>query len=147
MKKLQFLFVLVLSIIVFACGQKGEKKTIEEEVTVKVTDEETFPADYPEEISLPEGFTPGNVKTGEGSVTGSEGTRTYKAYIIEKMMPKDRAMLVEHYKKIVAEQGWQGEWKFFDDGLGASGTFAKERMEIEVKITDMLFTFTIKVFE
>lgn len=147
MKRLEIIFLITMALLLSACGSNGEKKTEKEKVTVEKADEESFPEGYPEEITLPEGFTPRDVKTGEGSVTSSEGKRTYKTYIIEKMMPKERAMLVEHYKKIVEEQGWQGDWRFYDDGLGASGTFKKEGMEIEVKITDMLFTFTIKIFD
>lgn len=147
MKKLRLLFVLVLSLLIFACVQKGEKKVENEEVVIEVAEGESFPDGYPQEITLPEGFTPRNVSTGEGSSLGAKGNRTYKTYRIEKMMPENRAELVEHYKKIVEEQGWQGNWNFFDDGLGASGTFEKEDMEIEVKITDMLFNFTIRVFE
>lgn len=148
MKKLRILTILLLSLLVFACGQKGEKKVEKEEIITTVVDEEeSFPEGYPEEFTLPEGFTPGDVKTGKGSVTSAEGTRTYKTYFIEKMMPKDRGTLVEHYKKLSEDQGWQGDWRFYDDGLGASGTFIVGEKEVEVKITDMLFTFTIKIFD
>jgi hypothetical protein len=147
MKNLNLLFVLILSLLVFACAQKGEKKVEKEEVIIELTKEESFPDGYPQEITLPEGFKPRNISEGEGLSTGWKGDRTYKTYRIEKLMPKNRAVLIEHYKKIVEEQGWQGDWNFFDDGLGASGTFTKGNMEIEVKITDMLFTFTIRVFE
>lgn len=147
MKNLRLLFVLVLSLLVFACAQKGEKKVEKEETVIEIAKEESFPDGYPQEITLPEGFTPRNISEGEGFSTGFKGDRTFKTYRIEKMMPKDRAELVEHYKKLVEEQDWQGNWRFFDDGLGASGTFTKGNMEIEVKITDMLFAFTIRVFE
>ena len=148
MKKLRFLFILALSLVVFACGQKGEKKVEKEEIVTTVSeDEESFPEGYPEEFILPEGFTPGDVKTGEGSITGGGETRTYKTFFIEKMMPNDRGVLVEHFKKLSEDQGWQGDWRFYDDGLGASGTFKVGEKEVEVKITEMLFTFTIKVFD
>ena len=148
MRKLQILFLLFAGMLMVSCAQKKEK-VIEEEVKVvkEEPSEDAFPEGYPESIALPEGFTPSKISTGEGTVSGGgEGERTYVSYKIDKMMPKNREVLVEHYKKIVEEQQWQGEWNFFDDGLGASGVFTKDNMQLEVKITDMLFEVKVKVF-
>ena len=147
MKKFGVLLILAVALLCFACGQKTKKEETTNEASTEKVAELKFPEGYPQEETLPEGFTPNNISEGEGSVSGGGmGERTYKSFKIEKMMPQNRAEMVMHYRTLTEEQEWQGNWDIFDDGLGATGTFTKGNMELEVKITDMIFNCKVKVY-
>ncbi len=147
MKTTRVLLILAVALLCFACGQKSKKDESKSETIIEKVAEPVFPEGYPQEVTLPEGFTPSNISEGEGSVSGGgKGERTFKSFKIEKMMPQNRAELVTHYQTLTNDLQWQGSWDLFDDGLGATGTFIKGNMEMEVKITDMLFSCTVKVY-
>jgi len=150
MRKTAIFTVVTFLFLITSCGGGSNKEVKTEgtpaDVTTETVKEEAFPAGYPQEITLPEGFTAGQIRTGEGSRTNSEGTITYKTFVFEKMMPKNRAELITHYKTIVEEQQWEGQWRISDEGETGSGTFKKDNMEMEIKVTDMLFTFTLSIF-
>ena len=133
MKKFNVILILALAFVMAACGSKGEKAAEKKEAAVEAQVAEAFPVDYPQEVTLPNGFSPSNISEGDGvsSVFGG-GERTFKSFRIEKMMPQNRAELVEHYKKLVEDLEMEGNWDFFDDGLGATGTFTKDNLELEI---------------
>jgi hypothetical protein len=150
MKKTAILTAMALLALLTSCGSGSNSEANKEEaikdVPVETVKEESFPVGYPQEIALPEGFKPSQIRTGEGSRTNAEGTITYKTYLFDKMMPENRAELISHYQKIVEEQQWEGDWRISDEGQTGSGTFVKDNMELEIKVTDMLFTFNLHIF-
>ncbi len=150
MKTALILPAIALLALLISCGNnsnnQAEKDKAKKDVPLETAQEESFPDGYPQEIALPEGFRPGQIRTGDGSRTNAEGTQTYKTFVFDKMMPENRAELISHYQKIIEEQQWNGEWRISDEGLAGSGTFSKDNMELEIKVTDMLFTFTLRIF-
>jgi hypothetical protein len=150
MKKVAIFPAIALLALMMSCGNSTNSEVEKEEVTTDAqaekVEEGSFPPGYPQEITLPEGFEPRHVKEGEGTRVDSEGKVTYKTFSFDKMMPKNRAELITHYQKIVEEQQWDGQWRIIDEGETGSGTFKKDNMEMAIKVTDMLFTFTLSVF-
>ena len=151
MRHLTIFTAMLFSAIIWSCGDGANTKTKKDEVSrdkvAEEVKEESFPDGYPQEITLPEGFTPGQIKTGNGTRTNAEGTITYKTFMLEKMMPENRAGIITHYRKITEEQQWEGEWRISDEGLTGSGTFIKDNLELEIKVTDMLFKSTLRILQ
>ena len=137
--------ILAAAVMAISCGPKSEKN--ETSTGQPMTQEARLPEGYPQELALPDGFTASDINVGDGTVSGGEkGTRSFLFYRIEKVSSGDKSSLVEHYKRILAENGWQGDLKSSEPGYG-SGSFVKGNMELELKINDMLFSFKLKVYQ
>jgi len=145
MKLLTLATLLTAGLLVVSCGPKTDKKVAPAaQRAVKV---KPLPDGYPAELTIPEGFTDNDVTAGSGSSSGGgKGVRTYTNYIIQRVMAGEKPALVEHYKKILTENNWKGEMKTPEAGYGY-GTFAKDNMELELKMNDVMFAFNLKVYK
>ena len=145
MKQIGFLALTALALILFAFGPKRENSGVEKIAVQNTQKEIAYPEGYPKELTLPDKFTVKDIKVGDGKSTGGgKGVRTYKSYGLNKMRNQCPPNLLDHYKQIVEKNGWKGKWDLYDGG--GSGIFTKEKMEMEVKIDDMVFSFNVKVY-
>lgn len=136
--------ILAAVALAVSCGPKQEKN---EPAKVQTAAQETrLPEGYPQELALPEGFTANDINVGDGAVSGGgKGTRSFVSYRIEKVSSGDKSVLVEHYRRILAENNWQGDMKTTKPGYGY-GNFSKGNMDLELKMNDMLFSFNLKAY-
>ena len=145
MKLLTLATLLTAGLLVVSCGPKTDKK--EAPATQRTVKIKPLPDGYPAELTIPEGFTTNDISVGDGSSSGGgKGVRTYTNYIIQRVMAGEKSALVGHYKKILAENNWEGEMKTPEEGYGY-GTFTKGDMVLELKINDMLFSFNLKAYD
>ncbi|MBU1355099.1 MAG: hypothetical protein KJ620_00850 [Candidatus Edwardsbacteria bacterium] len=145
MRVLKIAVFFIAAFLIVSCGPKSEKK--QTPTKQQVVKEAPLPDGYPAELAIPEGFTAKNISVGNGTSSGGgQGVRTYATYRIEKLMAGEKTALVEHYKKILAENNWKGEMKTPEAGYGY-GTFAKDNMELELKMNDVMFAFNLKVYK
>jgi len=145
MKVLKIAVFFIAAFLTVSCGPKSEKN--QAPVKQQVVKEAPLPDGYPAELTIPEGFTTKDVTTGSGSSSGGDkGVRTYTVFFIQRVMAGEKSALVGHYKKILAENNWEGEMKTPEEGYGY-GTFTKGDMELELKINDMLFSFKLRVYK
>lgn len=137
--------ILAAAAMTISCGPKSEKN--QTSIDQPTTQAARLPEGYPQELALPDGFTASDINVGDGTVSGGgKGPRSFLSYRIEKVSSGDKSSLVEHYQRILAENGWQGDMKSSGPGSG-SGSFVKGNMELELKINDMLFSFKLKVYQ
>ncbi len=143
MKLFRMTLFLAMAALAVSCGSKQDRK--EAPAPPQTTADAQLPDGYPAELALPAGFSAGDISVGEGTSSGGgKAARTYASYRLEKVAAGDKSALVEHYRKLLAENGWQGEMKTPEPGYG-SGTFSKGNMELELKMNDMLFSFLLRV--
>ena len=109
--------------------------------------EPKFPEGYPAELTLPPGFKASQVKSGSGSSSGMGGDRTFKSYEIWKMMPKNAPEIIDHYKKLLADLGYEGVWKGDGVNESARGQFKKGQNEITLSISDEQLSFKLYVWD
>lgn len=146
MRRIGFLALIATALLLLVGGQKGEIAKSETFALQKVQKQTAFPEGYPQELTLPDGFTPKDISTSKGTSTGGgKGKREYKSYGLNKMRNQCPANILDHYKQIVEKNGWKGKWDLYDGG--GSGIFTKSNMEMEVKIDDMVFNFKVKVYK
>jgi hypothetical protein len=145
MKLFRIMVLLAAAVVSVSCGSKQEKNA--PAAQQPAAKEAPLPEGYPAELALPEGYTANDIKVGDGTVSGGgKGVRSFVSYRLEKVFPGEKSALVEHYKKILTENGWQGEMKTPEPGYGY-GTFAKANMELELKMNDMIFSLVLKAYQ
>lgn len=132
------------------CSEKKEAPTAQvKQVKNKAEakkDPGSLPDGYPPELALPPGFSPRELKTGSGTISGGgKPDRSYKKFELWKMMPKSAPDLISHYKELLGKRGFEGEWKG-DGKTNARGTFKKGDQEVELKINEERFQFVLKIF-
>ena len=159
MKKLTLLLIVILSLSFLGCGgNSAEKETIKakEDSTAEVKTVEKkgkkLPEGYPEELVVPfdlaRRMTSGS---GTGSQTINENgsmsfgkEQTFKSYSIWESRPKNVPEIISHYKKLMTDLGYEGEWKGEENN--AYGVFKKGDNELELHISEDQFKFGLKIW-
>ncbi|MDA3885464.1 MAG: hypothetical protein PF638_07730 [Candidatus Delongbacteria bacterium] len=160
MKKFVLLLIVVLSFSFLGCGGSSTEKE-----AIKAKDNSTPVANTVEkkEKKLPEGFPkeftfPFDLarRMTTGSGTGSRiinkngdlsfgKEQTFKSYSIWESMPKNVPEIISHYKKLMTDLDYEGEWK--GDGIeSAYGVFKKGDNEFELKVSSEQFKFGLKIW-
>ena len=154
MKKLTLLLSIAVSLLVWSCGNSDSSdkagQTEEQSNTVEqqiAQNESQYPEGYPEELTVPPGFKANQIKTGSGSSSGMGGERTYKKYEIWTMMPQNAPGIIAHYKKLLADLGYEGEWQGDGENEAARGTFKKGLNELKLSISSEQFDFKLTVWD
>lgn len=151
MKKLALLLIVVLSLSFLGCGGSStEKESIKAkdnsttEVKTVEKKEKKLPEGYPEELVVPFDLAR-RMTTGSGSSSGMGGDRTFKSYSIWESMPKNVPEIIGHYKKLMTDLDYEGEWKGKENR--AYGTFKNGNNELELKISEDQFNFKLKIWD
>jgi len=149
MKKLVLLAAIIVSVLMWSCGNSdsADKKSETSEKQSVEKKEPKLPEGYPPELTVPPGFKASNINTGSGSSSGMGGDRTYKSYKIWKMMPQNAPEIISHYKKLLADLGYEGEWKGDGENESARGVFKKGQNELQLSISSETFEFNLKVWD
>ena len=160
MKKFALLMIVVLSLSFLGCGGSStEKKTIKAkdntvaEVKTVEKKERKLPEGYPEELVVP--FDLARRMT-SGSGTGSQminengsmsfgKEQTFKSYSIWESRPKNVPEIISHYKKLMTDLEYEGEWKGNGEDK-AYGVFKKGENELELHISEDQFKFGLKIW-
>ena len=152
MKKLALLLIVVLSLSFLGCGGNStEKETIKAkdntvaEVKKVEKKEKKLPEGFPEELVVPFDLAR-RMTSGSGSSSGMGGDRTFKSYSIWESRPKNVPEIISHYKKLMTDLGYEGEWKG-DGESKAYGVFKKGNNELELKISKDQFSFKLKIWD
>lgn len=147
MKKLTLIVVIIVSVAIWSCGNSDSaEKTTTENQKVE-NNKPKLPEGYPAELTIPPGFKASNINTGSGSSSGMGGDRTYKSYEIWQMMPQNAAEIISHYKKLLADLKYEGDWKGDSENESARGVFKKGQNELSLSISPEKFEFNLKIWD
>ena len=152
MKKVVLLFAVITSILLWSCGSSdsNKKNTAQKENQSQQKVEKKvpkLPEGYPAELTVPPGFRASQINQGSGSSSGAGGERTFKSYEIWKMNPQNALELINHYKKLMTNLGYEGEWTDNDVKKSARGVFTKENNELKLSISSDKFSFNLKIWD
>ena len=152
MKKLLLLFVISTSVLLWSCGNTDSKNDNLSQKEVK-SEKETEKAEpqppegYPSELTIPPGFRASQINPGEGSTTSADGDITFKSYEIWQMLPKNYPEITSHYKALMTELEYDGEWTDNESKKSSKGVFTKGNNELELTISKDKFKFYLKVWD
>lgn len=151
MNKLALIAVIIVTVLIWSCGQSDSSSKTDEQTNTETQSvekkEPKLPEGYPAELTVPPGYKASSINTGSGSSSGMGGDRTFKSYELWEMMPKNAAELISHYKNLLAELKYEGEWKGNEKEGTAWGTFTKGQNELELSISSEQFKFNLKVWD
>ena len=148
MKKTTFLTIFPFLIMAVACSPEGEKAAESKELTIETQLAENYPEGYPSELKLHDIILIEQFRFGKGKINeGESGEKNYKSFIVDQLNPKYRDNIIKHYKHILKENNWQGNWDITEDGKSGKGNFTKNNAELTIKINDAMFCLKVKVFQ
>ena len=155
MKKVALLLTVLISVFLWSCGDTGSKDKDSEKTESQSKSsqpnvekqEPKLPEGYPAELTVPPGFRASQINPGSGSSSGMGGDRTFKSYKIWKMNPNNAPDIISHYKALMTDLGYEGEWEGDGVNESARGTFKKGQNELVLKISSEQFAFELKVWD
>ena len=107
----------------------------------------SLPDGYPQELMLHDAKLVKDFRFGEGKTyEGELGEMHYKSFILEQLNPKYRYKIIKHYKQILNDNNWQGNWDITEDSKSGKGNFTKDNMELALKVNDAIFCLKVKVY-